>query len=102
MSLLQSTPQILSPKIGGGALPLLYAFWGAAPAKIVQFLIDSYQALYPGFEFNWTLMMETIGRTDTPKKSIENLLCVKQMHFPEQPINWEHLLDGLSSLLNST
>ena len=28
-----------------------------------------------------------------PKESIENLLCVKQMHFTEQPINWEYLLD---------
>ena len=27
-----------------------------------------------------------------PKKSIENLLSVKQMHFPEQPIDWEYLL----------
>jgi len=30
-------------------------------------------------------MVETIGRCDTPKESIENLLNVKQMHFPEQP-----------------
>ena len=25
-----------------GALPLLYAFWGAAPAEIIQFLLKSY------------------------------------------------------------
>jgi hypothetical protein len=37
------------------------------------------------------MMVETIGRTDTPKESIENLLCVKQMHFPDQPIDWEYL-----------
>ena len=30
-------------------------------------------------------MVETMGRTDTPKESIENLLQVRQMHFPEQP-----------------
>ena len=34
-----------------------------------------------------------MGRTDTPKESMENLLCVKQMHFPEQSIDWDHLLD---------
>ena len=50
-----------------GALPLLYAFWGAAPAETIQFLLKSYQALYPGYEFNWTNMVETMGRTDTPK-----------------------------------
>ena len=38
-------------------------------------------------------MVETIGRTDTPKESIENLLHVRQLHFPDQPIDWEYLLD---------
>jgi hypothetical protein len=75
-----------------GVLPLLYAFWGAAPAEIIEFLLDSYQCIYPGHVFNWTMMVETMGRCDTPKESIENLLRVKQMHFPEQPIDWEYLL----------
>jgi hypothetical protein len=74
-------------------LPLLYAFWGAAPAKIIQFLLESYQSLYPDQVFNWTMMVETIGRCDTPKECIENLLHVKQMHFPDQSIDWDHLLD---------
>jgi len=76
-----------------GALPLLYAFWGAAPTEIIEFLLKSYQSLYPGHAFNWTMMVETMGRCDTPKERIEKLLTVKQMHFPEQPINWEYLLD---------
>ena len=53
-----------------GALPLLYAFWGAAPAAIIQFLLDSYKLLYPDHIFNWTMMVETIGRCDTPKGNI--------------------------------
>jgi hypothetical protein len=76
-----------------GALPLLYAFWGAAPNKIIQFLLESYQSLYPNHVFNWTMMVETMGRTDTPKENIENLVHVKQMFFPEQSIDWEYLLD---------
>ena len=76
-----------------GALPLLYAFWGGAPAEIMEFLLESYQALYPDYSFNWTMMVETMGRTDTPKESIENLLHVRQIHFPEQPIDWEYLLN---------
>jgi hypothetical protein len=79
-----------------GAVPLLYAFWGAAPAEIIQFLLDSYRSLYPGYVFNWTMMVETMGRCDTPKESIEQLLRVKQMHFPDQTINWDHLLNMLS------
>jgi hypothetical protein len=80
-----------------GALPLLYAFWGAAPAEIIQFLLNSYQLLYPDYVFNWTMMVETMGRCDTPKTNIENLLCVKQMYFPEQPLDWDHLLDNFAS-----
>ena len=76
-----------------GAMPLLYAIWGAAPNEIIQFLLGSYKSLYPGHVFNWTMMVETMGRCDTPKERIENLLCVKQMHFPEQLIDWEYLLD---------
>ena len=34
-----------------------------------------------------------MGRCDTPKESIENLLCVKQIHFSDQPIDWEYLLN---------
>jgi hypothetical protein len=30
-----------------GATPLLYAFWGAAPVEIVNFLINSYHLIYP-------------------------------------------------------
>jgi len=80
-----------------GALPLLYAFWGAAPAEIIDFLLESYQSLYPGYEMNWTMMVETMGRCDMPKECIENLLHVKQMFFPEQPIDWEYLLNKFAS-----
>ena len=53
-----------------GALPLLYAFWGAAPVEIIDFLLESYQSLYPTHVFNWTMMVETMGRCDTPKKAL--------------------------------
>jgi hypothetical protein len=80
-----------------GALPLLYAFWGAAPTDIIQFLLESYQLLYPGCVFDWTLMVETMGSCDTPKECIEKLLFVKQTHFPEQSIDWEYLLDKFAN-----
>jgi hypothetical protein len=76
-----------------GALPLLYAFWGTAPSEIITFLLESYTSLYPGQIFNWTMMVETMGRCDTPKERIENLLSLKEMHFPSQPIDWEYLLE---------
>jgi hypothetical protein len=80
-----------------GALPLLYAFWGAAPIEIIQFLLERYQLLYPDHVFNWTMMVETMGRCDTPKESITNLLCAKQMYFPSQLIDWDYLLDKFAN-----
>ena len=38
-------------------------------------------------------MVQKMGRCGTPKERIENLLHVTQMHFPEQPIDWDYLLD---------
>jgi hypothetical protein len=95
--IVENYPTNLITKDRWGALPLLYAFWGAAPMEIIQFLLESYQSLYPNHAFNWTMMVETMGRTDTPKENIENLLRVKQMHFPEQPIDWDYLLDEFAS-----
>jgi hypothetical protein len=95
--IVEKYPANLITKDRWGATPLLYSFWGAAPAEIIEFLLESYQSLYPDHVFNWTMMVWTLGRCDTPKESIENLLCVKQMHFPEQPIDWDHLLDEFAS-----
>jgi hypothetical protein len=91
--IVEKYPANLTTEDRWGALPLLYAFWGAAPMEIIEFLLESYQSLHPDHTFNWTMMVETIGRCDTPKERIEKLLCVKQMCFPEQSIDWEYLLD---------
>jgi hypothetical protein len=80
-----------------GATPLLYAFWGAAPVEIIEFLLDSYQFYYPDHVINWTMMVETMGRCHTPNENFESLLCAKQMHFPEQPLDWEYLLTECAS-----
>ena len=92
--IVENYPSNLITEDRWGALPLLYAFWGAAPSEIIQFLLESYHSRFPNHVFNWTMMVKTMGRCDTPKESIENLLCVKEMHFPSsQPIDWENLLD---------
>jgi hypothetical protein len=92
--IIENYPTNLITEDRWGAVPLLYAFWGAAPAEILTFLLESYELLHPGYVFNWTMMVETIGRCDTPKENIENVLWVKQMHFPELSINWDLLLDN--------
>jgi hypothetical protein len=91
--IVESYPANLITEDRWGALPLLYAFWGAAPSEIIQFLLESYQILYPDHILNWTMMVETMGRCDTPEENIENMLRMKQLHFPEQPIDWEYLLE---------
>jgi hypothetical protein len=69
--IVENHPANLITKDRWGALPLLYVFWGAAPAEIIEFLLESYQSLYPTYEFNWTMMVETMGRTDIhPRKEL--------------------------------
>ena len=77
-----------------GATPLLYAFWGSAPVKIVNFLIDRYQSLYPDYVFNWTMMVETMGRCHTPKETIESLLFVQNKCITQS----RHLIGSIYSL----
>jgi hypothetical protein len=69
--IIENYPTNLIIEDGWGAVPLLYAFWGAAPTEIIQFLLKSYQSFYPDHVFNWTMMVETIGRTDTPMECVE-------------------------------
>ena len=71
-------------------------FGGVAPVEIIQFLLESYRLLYPTYEFNSTMMVETMGRCDTPKECIENLVLVRLIHFPDQLIDWGYLLNEFS------
>jgi hypothetical protein len=97
--IIETYPTNLITEDRWGALPILYAFWGAAPSEIIQFLLASYQSLYPGHVFNWTMMVETIGRFNTSKESIKfkYMLRVKQMHFPDQTLDWDHLLHEITN-----
>ena len=49
--IVEKYPANLITEDSWGALPLLYAFWGAAPAEIIQFLLAIYQSLYPDHVF---------------------------------------------------
>ena len=80
-----------------GATPLLYAFWGAAPAEIINFLIDSYQSLYPDHEFDWTDMVITLGRANAPVDVIQNLLDVQHTLSPGYNIDWDQILEELAT-----
>ena len=79
-----------------GAVPLLYAFWGDAPTAIVQFLLDSYQSLYPNHEFNWTDMVITFGRANATVAVIQNLLDVHLTLSPGYNIDWDQILVELA------
>ena len=75
-----------------GAVPLLYAFWGDAPTAIVQFLLESYQSLYPNHEFDWTDMVITLGRGNATVAAIQNLLDVHLTSSPGYNIDWDQIL----------
>jgi hypothetical protein len=83
-----------------GAVPLLYAVWGDAPSEIIQFLIGSYQSLYPDYEFDWTAMVMTFGRANAPVAVIQNLLDIQQTLSPRYIINWDQIVGLLAEPIN--
>ena len=86
----------------GVALPLFYAIWGRVPDEIIQFLVQKYQSLYPDHEFDWSMMIETLGRADTPKNTIQSLLDAQQQYFPNQIIDWNTILENASAAPSSS
>jgi hypothetical protein len=86
-----------------GALPLLYAIWGDAPVEIVNFLIDSYQSLYPDHEFDWTDMVITLGQANAPVAVIQNLLDIQHTLSPGYNIiDWVQILVELARATTRT
>lgn len=90
-------PENLITEDSWGALPILYAVWGSVSKDILQFLIDSYQSLYPDHEFNWTVMVESL-LSGLQEETVYKLLDVQQKFFSDQIIDWFDLLDKAVSL----
>jgi hypothetical protein len=59
--LIETYPEQLITKDKWGALPLLYAIWGAVLSEVIQLLLKSYQQYFPDYKFEWTCMVETMG-----------------------------------------
>ena len=95
-------PDNLIVKDMWGAVPLLYALWGDAPSEILQYLVNSYQSIYPDHEFEWNSMVITLGRANASLAVIQNLLNVRQMFLPGYIIDWDYVLHVLARATSST
>lgn len=96
--LIERYPENLITEDRWGALPLLYAVWRDAQSEVVQLLVESYQSIYPSYEFNWTKMAETLGSSTAPIEIMKSLLDLRQEHFPQQKIgelNWTKMIETL-------
>lgn len=89
--ILEKYPGNLIAEDKWGAIPLLYAVWGNAPDEVMQFLVQSYQTLYPEYRINWAKMADTLIRAST---STKKLLAV-HLSFTNQCIDWTHIHDKL-------
>jgi hypothetical protein len=58
--------------------------------------VNSYQSLYPNHELDWTDMVITLGRTNSPERVIQNLVDVQQSLFPGYNIDWDQVLGVLA------
>jgi hypothetical protein len=85
-----------------GATPLLYALWGDAPDDVVDFLLERIRSLHPRHAFDWSGMVETLGRASAPPSAMENLLRARERHCAPLPpgggaiIEWDEVLDGVA------
>jgi len=90
--LVNKYPDTLVTKDRWGDVPLFYAVWGRAPKEIVQFLIDSYNSLYPDFEFDWTSMIGTLSKANAPMNTICHIHGMKPYG---NAIDWKTIIqDG--------
>jgi len=94
--LVDKYPYNLITEDSWGAVPLLYAVLGNASSNVVQFLVESYQSIYPAYELNWNTMVEKLGRVNAPLGVIQSLLDIQKDSFPEQTIDWERVLEKLA------
>jgi len=79
--MINNYPENLIVKDACGALPLLYSIWGDAPNEIVNFLVNSYESLYPDHEFDWSEMVITLGQKSISVAVITNLIRVQQSYL---------------------
>ena len=94
--MVEKYPENLIVEDAWGATPLLYAIWGDAPTKIVQFLVNSYKSLHPDHEFDWNSMIITMGRANAPEGVIRNLLNTRPTLSPGYNIDWDQVLGVLA------
>jgi hypothetical protein len=88
--LIDTYPDQLITKDKWGALPLLYAIWGAVSSEVIQLLLKSYQQYFPDYKFDWTCTVETLATAVVPHDRIAKLLHVKAT------LDWDDLLNRLA------
>jgi len=94
--LVSKYPETLITEDRWETLPLLYAVWGQAPDEIVEFLVESYQSIYPNYELDWTEMVKTLGKANVPPEVIQRLLEVQNDSFPDQMIDLEDVIEDFA------
>ena len=94
--MIEKYPANLIVKDEWGAVPLLYAVWGDAPSEIVDFLVNSYQSLYPDQEFDWCDMVITLGQANALVAVMQILHNFQGKLSPGYNIDWDHILGVLA------
>jgi hypothetical protein len=67
-------------------IPLLYLLWGQAPPHIVEFVANSMIEYQHEYIIDWGKMIETLCTGLAPFASIDYLLEMNQLYFPNQPL----------------
>jgi hypothetical protein len=95
--MVEKYPNNLIVEDAWGATPLLYAVWGEAPSEMVDFLVNSYQSLYPDHDFDWNDMLLTLGKANAAEDVMQNLMDIQQSLSPEYDFDWDQVLRNLAA-----
>jgi len=99
--LIEKHPESLITKDRWEALPLLYAVWRDAGKDILKLLVQSYKSIFPKYELNWTMMMETLGIFSAAGKETRCLHNIQRKSFPDQNIDLDTLVEKAITRSNS-
>jgi hypothetical protein len=86
-------------------IPLLYLLWGQAPSDIVAFVANSMIEYQHEYIIDWGRMIETLCTGLAPFASIDYLLEVNQMYFPNQTlqdVDWRSMVRTLCTKAKAT
>jgi len=85
----------------GGYRHFCMSFWGTH-IEIVQFLITSYQSIFPNYQIKRVKLVIALALASAPFTVIKNLLDIQHDFPPHQSLDWNQVIREMAVIDVST